>query len=82
MMSERATYQLRCPQCGLTGKADWSEIDGPAFLRARARGDETTWVDVSDGFTWQGKAPDGPTSFFGRYLTCTKCEVQADAHAR
>ena len=39
MMSEHATYQLRCPQCGLTGKADWSEIAAP---RSCAPGLEAT----------------------------------------
>ena len=65
---ERATYSIQC-ECGATGTAEWSENDGPRFL---SRGPETV-VEVSPGFEWSEKVPDGPDSFFWRKLVCKTC---------
>jgi hypothetical protein len=75
MCFERAYYNLTCPQCGATGRAEWHDLDGYAFMRARQRGQETSSVEVSSEFA---HISDSPGSFFGYRLVCAKCRV--DAH--
>jgi ssDNA-binding Zn-finger/Zn-ribbon topoisomerase 1 len=72
---ESDSYKLVCPQCGLEGHASWSQNDGHAALRHGLQ----TEVYVSEGFTWGEKAKSGPESFFGRRLTCSKCNVLAQS---
>ena len=64
---ERQHYELKCPQCGRAGHADWMETDGPVFLRS-----PQSWVSVSDGFVLGEKVSE---SFFGRRLTCATCDL-------
>jgi len=44
---ERARYELVCPKCGLTGKAEWSDYDGFTYMR---HGPHPS-VDVSEGLS-------------------------------
>lgn len=47
MAVDRYSFPLKCPACGKTGRADFREKDGGAYLADRGR-----HVDkVSDGFS-------------------------------
>jgi predicted RNA-binding Zn-ribbon protein involved in translation (DUF1610 family) len=65
---DRWTEKLKCPNCGLTGEARLSQLDGYSYMS-----DQSTRVDeVPDGF----HAVDRPNSNLVDFY-CDRCDVVA-----
>jgi hypothetical protein len=71
---ERKYFALHCPRCGATGKAEWGENDGWAYLR-----DTREHRYLSLGFTRVKPDPvlKGQAMFHGR-LVCSDCGTAAE----
>ena len=64
---DKYSFNITCPQCGNTGRADWSEYDRPSIYSGNGR----RLDDLSDGFArGTEKDADGDPT-----IICTTCEI-------